>query len=343
MTFICAMGANGHFGAVGDVLLTSARQGEALHLPLHRLAQSRHGPHGHIGSMAQKAVILGGRTLVLWAGPVGLAQRALRRIEAVSDGGKLHVDVKTICDDLEIDPRAEGLSLIHCFIDDDFIQFNSANGRGRSEPRFYYGGSGAQHFLDELSPLLTHIEGEQQNPFVNVFLARILAAQIDEAVSGGVFEHHYGGWFEVIEIADGKFCKQSICLKTWEKKGDALATWGPLWFSSYNGEDLHVARVLTHAGKGDDVKMEIEVTVVPSILHAPTPEPGLEDLKCECAIEFHVVFDRDTGRSSSVVLHGLKPKDRFRWARTKDGAEMAVSPALQDALKHSSILRKEEG
>lgn len=332
MTFICAVGANGFFGAVADTLLTTPQEVPALHLPLHRNPQERSGPLGHIGSMAQKAVLIGDRTLVLWAGPLFHAQRALQRIEVVSDGGSTYVDAKQICADLEIDPKALGLSLIHCFIDGDTIHFNSANARGRSDPPFYYAGSGAKHFLNDLSPRVRGTDGEIKNEFLNVFIPKILLAKINEVVSGDVFAHNYGGWFEIVEVVESSFRKQSICLKIWEQNEDALTQWGPLWFSLYNGHDLHIARVLTHERAEANVELEIEVTVVPSILHPPTPEPDLADLKCECAIELHVIVDREKGSTRSVMLHGLDPSDRFRWERTKDGAQMALSPAVQTAL-----------
>lgn len=338
MTFICAMGANGFFGAVADTLLTTDRKVPALHLPLHRAPQERSGRSGNIGSMAQKAVLIGTRTLVLWAGPLYHAKRALQRIEVVSDGGSTSVDVKQICADLEIDPQHQDFSLIHCFLDGDTILFNSANARGRSDPPFYYAGTGAKHLLDDLSPRVRRIDGGTQNEFLSVFIPKMLSAKINEAVSGDVFTHNYGGWFEIVEVVDNSFRKQNICLKIWEQNEENITQWGPLWFSLYNGHDLHIARVITHGRAESNVDLEIEVTVVPSVLHPPTPEPDLADLKCECAIELHVLVDRAKGSTRSVMLHGLDPSDRFRWERTKDGAQMALSPAVQTALRNCAEL-----
>jgi hypothetical protein len=336
VTLICAVGAGGFFGAVGDILLTSVRPTGPVQLPLHRDPQHRSGPRGHIGSVAQKLVTIGDHTLVLWAGPLRQARRVLQRIAVVSDGGRLNVDLKTVCADLEIDPSSLGLSLIHCFVDGEFVRFHSVNARGRSEPPFYFAGSGAAHFLDELRLSVGAIDGEQQNPFWNVFIPRILSAQLDEAANGGVFGHHYGGWYEIVELVDGRFCKRTLSLKIWEKTDDGLIRWGPLWFSRYDEDDLQVVRVLTHEHGSDRAEIDVNVTVVPSLLHPPKVIGDLNDLECACAVEFHVVVERATGEMHSVIIHGLKPGDRFRWRRTPNGAQLSVSPALQTALRRTA-------
>lgn len=339
MTFICAMGANGFFGAIADTLLTTPNKNAAIHLPLHREPQQRCGPLGHIGSMVQKAEIIGEHTLVLWAGPLMPAQRVLRRIEALSDNGNTRLDLKKVCVDLDIDPHRLGLSIIYCFIEDDFIHFNSVNARGRSDPPFYYAGSGAKHFLNDLSPRITEMNGEKRNEFLNFFIPRMLSAKISEFTNGDVFQYHYGGWFEVVEVSEYIFKKRSVCLKFWEhtssnEEGYTITKWGPLWFSLYDGNDLHVARVLAHEHSEENVDFDTQVSVVTSLIHSERSEkPDLNYIECKTDIEFHVIINREMGSLRSLMLHGHTPGDRFFWARNERSASMGISPELQIALR----------
>lgn len=328
------MGTDGFFGAVADTLLTTPNESAALHLPLHRAPQKIRGPLGYIGSMVQKAEVIGDRTLVLWAGPLIHAQRVLRRIEVVSDNGSLHVELKEICADLDINPHAVGLSLIHCFIFGDEVNFHCVNARGRSDPPFYYAGSGSEHFLNHIIPNITTTDNETKNDFLKQFISRILRAKLNEILNGDVFQHHYGGWFEIVEIVDGKFKKQPICLKIWEKsdKEYSITKWSPLWFSKYNGNDLHIAHILTHEHSEDIADLNIDVAIVSSLLHDETPRPDINKIKCESSIDMHVVVNMKSGAMRSLILQGHKPGEHFHWMRTEKGAQIALSPQLQTAL-----------
>jgi hypothetical protein len=167
----------------------------------------------------------------------------------------------------------------------------------------------------------------------------MLFAKINEIARGDVFQHHYGGWFEVIEISNNAFRKKSVCLKFWEYAGADQETymitkWGTLLFSLYDGNDLHVARVISHEHSEENVDFNTEVSVITSLLHTERAEkPNINYLECKADIELHVLINRGTGNLRSLMLHGHEPGDRFWWARTERGASMGMSPELQIALR----------
>lgn len=196
MTLISSALNGGYFVGISDLMLSydDGLERRKVALPLHREMKATAG-NVAVAGVAQKSVLIGPHTLVMWAGALVVAEAIVREIRLASAGGAVKIDLLKLIDGLGLtDAESESVSIIYHFSEDGKISrsWHLASEIPTHGLQLVCAGSGQWDFFDDTHVVLID-EHDAYASVLNMWLSRLFSTLMSELETGVPLEFAYGG------------------------------------------------------------------------------------------------------------------------------------------------------
>ncbi len=329
MTVICSALNLGAFLGLSDVLISyeSEPPRKEITRPLRRDPVAIAG-NVALAGMTQKAFVLGERTLVLWAGSEVVARTICDEIAKASDGGQNHVEILKLIDDMGLsESEAKSAAIIYHYLDDErrihrIYHFGIVSPTADFE--LIHAGSGSWDFLEDTA---VHMPPANSAPLAlsQSWLMRVLATLMNELLSDAPARFAYGGWFELVTIAEEGFRKLNIGVAIWFYRDETLEL-NRIVYGNYEGADLMVTdidmdtkspRIRHHQIRANPLSLAVDLE--------PEDVKGADELDLLC----HAVIQPD-GRLGMMITN--TPKEHLHLKVDFPKIELELSETTANML-----------
>lgn len=330
MTLVFGYNRPGSALLMTDMLLSYDSRISSNHeMPMQFSPDSQIGTHG-IAGLAQKLVIIHPTMAVGWAGPLHIAQAAIRRlasllsfpasIEQVTHLVETDAALQNLVADVQIvflivnkPPSEDGRVVVSMgTINATWTPFSTGANQ-------YTAGSGQLHFVEyhgttEASLFNLENPAHQFVPlevdlasYVSRFTSIIARELFDETP----YNFRYGGGFELAVAHDDGTIRKLVCeLALWLVKGDRLILRGPMFLPIYNDDgSLEIWRApLVEEEQASNARFIVSPTIEEyTQLNRATINPHIVS---------HAIFSED---GQLTILTLINSKDQFQTRVSSDG------------------------